>query len=245
MNQLKVFDFKGNEVRTVMINEQPWWVAKDICDVLDIKNATQAVQQLDDDERSMFNIGRQGEANIVNEPGLYSLILGSRKPEAREFKRWITHEVIPSIRKTGSYAVDKPKSSAELLLMYAQQFVDMEKKVDQMQTTVTTIQETFLQEPDEDWRKMINGMMKGASFRRGGDYQELRNQSYAILELRAHCDLSARVRNYKQRLTDGGATKTQIEKANRMDVIEAEPRLKEIYTTIVKELSIGSSLQPV
>ncbi|UJA34316.1 phage antirepressor [Bacillus velezensis] len=104
MNQLqKVFNYQDQQVRTVVINGQPWFVAKDICEILGIKNATQAVSKLDNDERAMLNIGRQGNTNIVNEPGLYTLILGSRKPEAKQFKRWITHEVIPTIRKAGGY----------------------------------------------------------------------------------------------------------------------------------------------
>lgn len=100
---LQVFKFKSQETRIVMMGDEPWWVAKDVCEVLGIQNVTQAVTQLDEDERSMFNIGRQGEVNIVNEPGLYTLILGSRKPEAKDFKRWITHEIMPSIRKHGAY----------------------------------------------------------------------------------------------------------------------------------------------
>ncbi|MEX5836440.1 phage antirepressor [Bacillus velezensis] len=104
MNQLqKVFNYQDQQVRTVVINGQPWFVAKDVCEILGIKNATQAVSKLDNDERAMLNIGRQGNTNIVNEPGLYTLILGSRKPEAKQFKRWITHEVIPTIRKAGGY----------------------------------------------------------------------------------------------------------------------------------------------
>lgn len=91
------------EVRGAIINGQPWFVAKDICDCLEIKNVTQALQKMDEDERSMLNIGRQGKANTVNEAGLYSLVLGSRKPEAKQFKRWITHEVLPSLRKHGAY----------------------------------------------------------------------------------------------------------------------------------------------
>lgn len=100
------FVYQENQVRVVKIDEEPWFVAKDLCDVLEIKNPTQAINRLDADERAMFNIGRQGDANVVNESGMYSLILGSRKQEAREFKRWITHEVLPSIRKTGSYTSD-------------------------------------------------------------------------------------------------------------------------------------------
>ena len=70
-----------------------------MCNVLDLSNPTIAVSRLDEDERAKFNLGRQGDATIVNEPGLYTLILSSRKPEAKAFKRWIAHEVIPSIRK--------------------------------------------------------------------------------------------------------------------------------------------------
>ncbi|MBQ6908547.1 MAG: hypothetical protein IJQ29_00395 [Synergistaceae bacterium] len=104
---LQVFDFEEQAVRVVMQGGEPWWVARDICNVLDIQNTTQAVEKLDDDERAMFNIGRQGEANIISESGLYSLIIRSDKPEAKKFKRWVTHEVIPSIRKTGRYELKK------------------------------------------------------------------------------------------------------------------------------------------
>ncbi len=100
---LTVFDFQSQIVRVVMHDGQPWWVAADVCEVLEIQNATQAMSKLDEDERSMFNIGRQGSVNIINEPGLYSLVLTSRKPQAKAFKRWLTHEVIPSIRASGSY----------------------------------------------------------------------------------------------------------------------------------------------
>lgn len=105
MNELKIFrkqDF--GEVRTVLRDGEPWFVAADVCKALEVQNPTQAIARLDDDERAMLNIGRQGETNIVNEPGLYALVLGSRKPEARAFKRWITHEVIPAIRHHGLYA---------------------------------------------------------------------------------------------------------------------------------------------
>src|SRR5690606_22371022 len=107
MNRLqKIFNYQGYQLRTVVLDNEPWFVATDVCRILEIQNVTQALQRLDDDERSMFNIGRQGKTNIINEPGLYTLILGSRKPEAKQFKRWITHEVIPTIRKTGGYVAD-------------------------------------------------------------------------------------------------------------------------------------------
>ena len=87
-----------------------WFAAVDVCNVLDIQNPTMAVKQLDDDERAKFNLGHPyGEMNFVNEFGLYNLILSSRKPEAKKFKRWVTHEVLPSIRKYGYYSVTAEK----------------------------------------------------------------------------------------------------------------------------------------
>ena len=89
-----------------MRDGEPWFVAADVCKILELKNPTVVIGRLDEDERAKFNLGRQGEGTIVNEPGLYSLMMGSRKPQAKEFKRWITHEVIPSIRKHGAYATE-------------------------------------------------------------------------------------------------------------------------------------------
>jgi prophage antirepressor-like protein len=97
------FTYGDATIRTATVGDEPWFVAKDVCDALGISNPTDALKRLDDDERARFNLGRQGEANIVNEPGLYSLILASRKPEAKAFKRWITHEVLPAIRRDGGY----------------------------------------------------------------------------------------------------------------------------------------------
>lgn len=105
-NELQVFTSEEfGRVRSFWKDNEPWFVAKDVCDCLDIQNTTQAVGKLDADERAMFNIGRQGDANCINEYGLYNLVLSSRKPEAKSFKRWITHSVIPSLRKHGIYTM--------------------------------------------------------------------------------------------------------------------------------------------
>lgn len=103
-SEIQSYNFNGAALRTLTDeNGEPWFVAKDVCDILEISNPSDALKRLDDDERSRFNLGRHGETNIVNEAGLYVLVLGSRKPEAHEFKRWVTHEVLPRIRKTGGY----------------------------------------------------------------------------------------------------------------------------------------------
>lgn len=104
-NTLQVFkNTEFGEIRTIQQGENILFVAADVCRALGLSNPSRAVARLDADERSNFKLGRQGEANVVNEYGLYSLVLTSRKPEAKAFKRWITHEVIPAIRKTGAYS---------------------------------------------------------------------------------------------------------------------------------------------
>lgn len=106
-------------VRAVTLEGEPWFVAADVCRALGLGNSTVAAARLDEDERSKFNLGRQGEATIINEPGLYALVLSSRKPEAKAFKRWITHEVIPEIRKTGGYIAGQETMDDDQLLANA------------------------------------------------------------------------------------------------------------------------------
>lgn len=98
-----VQQFRGLSVRIEFVNEVPYFLLADVCAVLEIKNTTQAARRLDADERLMLNIRPQGNTWAVNESGLYALILRSDKPVAREFRKWVTNEVLPSIRKTGSY----------------------------------------------------------------------------------------------------------------------------------------------
>jgi prophage antirepressor-like protein len=107
MMELTVFNYKTNRVRVILENGEPKWVLKDLCDVLGLSNPTAVADRLDEDDLSLAylidNLGRRQQTNVVNESGLYDVILRSDKLEARKFKHWITHEVLPQIRKTGSY----------------------------------------------------------------------------------------------------------------------------------------------
>ena len=139
MNELQIFNNEEfGEIRTITKDNEPWFVASDICRSLDLSNPTMAMQRIDDDEKSKFNLGLSGgETNCVNEYGLYSLVLASRKREAKDFKRWITHEVLPSIRKNGGYiAGQETLSDEELLskaLMVAQRKIDEKNNIIAMQ----------------------------------------------------------------------------------------------------------------
>ena len=108
MNELQVFEYRQTmDVRMVMQGDEPWWVLKDVCKVLGLSNRRMVADRLDEDEVSQTyitdSLGRQQETTVINESGLYSVILRSDKPEAKAFKRWVTHEVLPSIRRTGRY----------------------------------------------------------------------------------------------------------------------------------------------
>lgn len=132
MNKLQVFHSdQFGQVRTVQKDGQPWFVAADVCRALEVGNSRQALSRLDADEKGVISTdtpGGEQKMSIVNEPGLYTLVLGSRKPEARAFKRWITHEVIPSIRRSGGYiAGQEIMTDAELLskaLLVAQRQIE-------------------------------------------------------------------------------------------------------------------------
>lgn len=132
MSELQIFNYNGKEIRTVEKNGDLWWVLKDVCEVLELSNPTMIAGRLDEDERAKFDLGRQGDTNIINESGLYNVILRSDKPEAKKFKRWVTHEVLPTIRKHGAYMTDKALEEAltspDFLIKLATQLKDERDK---------------------------------------------------------------------------------------------------------------------
>lgn len=122
--EIRTFNFNDMSVRTLTDEHgEPWFVAKDVCDILEISNNRDAISQLDSDEKNTVVIsdGIAGNPNktIISEPGLYQLIMRSRKPEAKEFQRWITHEVLPTIRKTGGYIPTSETDSDEAIMAKA------------------------------------------------------------------------------------------------------------------------------
>ncbi len=117
MNNIIQFNFQEKEVRIITDEKgEPWWVAKDVCDVLGYSNPSKTIaDHLDDDERSNEMLDRGGSILLINESGLYSLILKSNKPEAKPFRKWVTSEILPTIRKTGSYQVQETQKPVTLV----------------------------------------------------------------------------------------------------------------------------------
>lgn len=141
-NEIQQFDFKGAALRTLTDeNGEPWFVLKDCMSILDLGNPTETVKMFDDDEFSttevIDSIGRRQQAYIISEPGLYRLVMRSRKPEAKEFQRWVMHEVLPSIRKHGAYmtqqTLDKALTSPDFLIQLATKLKEEQEKVKELE----------------------------------------------------------------------------------------------------------------
>jgi len=119
-SQVVPFYFQSSEVRTVAIENNPWFVAKDVCDVLDLSDTNKALRGLDDDEKGTNKVRTLGgvqEMLVVSESGLYTLIIRSNKPQAKPFRKWVTAEVLPAIRKTGSYSL--PEGDKKVFVNHA------------------------------------------------------------------------------------------------------------------------------
>ena len=161
---IKVFtNDKFGNVRVVQVDGEPWFVAADVCRALEISNSRDAVARLDDDEKGVGSTdtlgGKQG-MQIVNEPGLYTLVLGSRKPEAKAFKRWVTHEVLPSIRKHGAYLTDnvleEALTSPDFLIQLATQLkTEKEARLKAEQKTIEQEKTIEVLKPKADYTDMI------------------------------------------------------------------------------------------
>lgn len=138
-NELQTFTYKNNAVRTIEKNGEPWFVLKDVCEILGLGTPARVAERLDKDEVSLTHItdsiGRKQETTVVNESGLYNVIIRSDKPEAKPFRKWITAEVLPSIRKTGAYmtpeTIEKVLMNPDTIISLATQLKELQTKVEQ------------------------------------------------------------------------------------------------------------------
>ena len=151
MNEMKIFNFEDNEVRTQTINGEPWFVGKDVADILGYSNPAKAIRDHVDDEdkgqNDTFTPGGMQIMTIVNESGLYSLVFKSQLPSAKRFKRWVTSEVLPTIRKTGSYQI--PADPMDALRLMFQATEHTQEKVKQVDARVIHLEQNVKLEPGE------------------------------------------------------------------------------------------------
>ena len=186
MNNLQIFVYSGEQLRTVQREDGLWWVLRDVCRVLNIGNVTDTKKRLDPDEVDLTDLidsmGRVQSTTIINEPGLYAVILRSDKPEAKQFKRWVTHDVLPSIRKTGAYGVP-PERLAKLdeyqakLDKNRKLLVDIERYTAQAGRQAHEARKCY-----DEWRKTREGIRDNVRFWEECIAQEIRQLSEGAVE---------------------------------------------------------------
>lgn len=160
MNNIQIFKYENNDVRTVEMNGEPWFVLKDVCGVLGLSNHKVTAQRLDRDEVSQTyltdSIGRKQETTVINESGLYSVILRSDKPEAKPFRKWVTSEVLPSIRKNGGYIAGQEQLSPEELMAKALLVANKTLAERDARISELTVQNTIMSPKAEYFDEMIS-----------------------------------------------------------------------------------------
>ncbi len=239
LNQLQVFEnSEFGQVRTIIYNGKPYFVGIDIARALGYSNPSKAVIQhcKGVTKLGIPSPGGTQETNCITEGDMYRLITHSELPSAERFESWVFDEVLPSIRQIGGYITPQAQ-----MLQFLQGMLDEMKRqaaeIQEVKTTAKAIKDAIVEEYDE-WREDIRHKVSAIQKATGDTYANTWNALYDELERRAHCDLSIRVTNGRFRLQEAGATKKTIEAYGRLDVIEHDPRLKEIFTAIVKEYTV-------
>ena len=264
----KVFDYEGHKVRTVMINGEPYFVAKDICDVLEITNSRMAMTRLKDNEKltitdpelivSLTDDQMTRRLTLVNETGMYLLIMRSRKPEAEDFSRWIASEVLPSIRKTGSYSTSDNdnndagnRSIAEYLHLITGELVNQEKRFIEFarhtDARFEKTEDTFIKTLSEpsDRATFTRKVRELAKLRFAGRIHEAYSVVYQVVREKYGVDVTARAFNERKRLQQERreqrlkpyAQSTLETKVTQVDVLERLGMLDEAMEIVVGSIA--------
>ena len=255
MNEIQVWNYESSEVRTVQVNGEPWFVLSDVCKVLELSTPARVAERLEKDEVSQTHtidrMGREQKTTIINESGLYTVILRSDKPQAKPFRKWVTSEVLPSIRKHGSYSVQSQFADLSPQLQVLIQMETRQKQIEARQAEQATALaglEQKLQNTCEvidldktAWRKdsehLINKIARATGEGYGG-IRLLYEEIYRSIESRAGVSLNTRLTNKRNRMAGEGVCKSKRDKLTRVDIIAEDKKLIEIYVAIVKELAV-------
>lgn len=254
-NEIQVWNYESSEIRTVQVNGEPWFVLADVCKVLELSTPARVAERLEKDEVSQTHtidrMGREQKATIINESGLYTVILRSDKPQAKPFRKWVTSEVLPSIRKHGSYSVQSQFADLSPQLQVLIQMETRQKQIEARQAEQATALaglEQKLQNTCEvialdktAWRKDSEHLINKIARATGEGYGGIRlvyEEIYRSIESRAGVSLNTRLTNKRNRMAGEGVCKSKRDKLTRIDIIAEDKKLIEIYVAIVKELAV-------
>ena len=254
-NEIRVWNYESSEVRTVQVNGEPWFVLSDVCKVLELSTPARVAERLEKDEVSQTHtidrMGREQKTTIINESGLYTVILRSDKPQAKPFRKWVTSEVLPSIRKHGSYSVQSQFADLSPQLQVLIQMETRQKQIEARQAEQATalagleqkIQNTceVIALDKTAWRKDSEHLINKIARATGDGYGGIRllyEEIYRSIESRAGVSLNTRLTNKRNRMAGEGVCKSKRDKLTRIDIIAEDKKLIEIYVAIVKELAV-------
>ena len=254
MNEITSWNYESSEVRTVQVNGEPWFVLADVCKVLEISNSRNISSRLEPDEKGVTlvdTLGGTQQMTIINESGLYTVILRSDKPQAKPFRKWVTSEVLPSIRKHGSYSVQSQFADLSPQLQVLIQMETRQKQIEARQVEQATALaglEQKLQNTCEvialdktAWRKDSEHLINKIARATGEGYGGIRlvyEEIYRSIESRAGVSLNTRLTNKRNRMAGEGVCKSKRDRLTRVDIIAEDKKLIEIYVAIVKELAV-------
>lgn len=274
MNNLRTWNFEDHEMRIVEIDGEPWFVLSDVCKVLELSSPHEVADRLDGDERNQIpvidSLGRHQNTTVVNESGLYAVVLRSDKPQAKPFRKWVTSEVLPSIRKTGSYTTQSqfadlsPQLQLLIQMEIRQNKLEEEQKkqnqvLESMKETVNSPVDYALKTGNsfgiakeaiilnrENWRTETRKILLKivSKYPTIGTVDSVYNKLYEALDGRANVKLDTRLKNLKKRMDDAGFGSWHIDKKSKLDVIENDPKLIEIWIGLVKDycMKVGLDL---
>lgn len=237
MNDLTVFrNPEFGEVRTVSRDGEPWFMLRDVCNALHIGNTGDVARRLDEDEVDSIDgidgAGKTRKMSFVNESGLYSVIMRSDKPEARRFRKWVTAEVLPSIRKTGRYE-NRPMSMAENLAAQAQLLVEQEKRIARIEQRVETALTAVARPSADTWVPDMAAAIANYCKATGLTEPVGRGRLYALLDREANCSTDARLRCLRDRRKKAGERRRDYMALTKLDAIAADQKLRVAFEGIV------------
>lgn len=259
MNQLQVFE---NELFKVSAKQENGQV---LFDVEEVAKSLGIVQKKQNDKYVRWervnsylpkNSPQVGKGDLIPEPLVYKLAFKAQNEVAEKFQDWLAIEVIPTIRKTGSYEKYDTSQLSPELQMFKQIFdsvattqlkqQEQDKRIELVESQQEAIKEVVATVP-KSWRSWVNKIITKISKTKNhlDAYKETRLESYELLETRGRCDLETRLNNLQERMKKAGASKSAISRINKMDVIENDTRLMEIYVAIIKEMAIKHGVERV
>lgn len=249
-NQVKVFESaEFGSVRTVEVNGVPYFVGRDVATILGYKNIPDAISKhVDEEDKGVAKcdtLGGTQEMVVINESGLYSLVFGSKLPNAKKFTKWVTSEVLPSIRKTGSYNVPQ-MSVNELIFEMAKSNLETEKRLKSLEESVSKTSdklETALNiftapSCEVSWKDNVRATVSKMCENSGKCWSVIYGEMYTELEIEAGCNLSARVRKAQERMEKQGYTYKQRKAYRKLDAVADDKKLRAIFEGIIKKYQV-------